>query len=94
LVGLSWNSCSVGGAAWRFFFNQWSHFWRILRPGGYFIGSVPLPTSVWAWGNPSHTRDLPSACFIFLNQPAYEHVGKTAMSDFRAMYKADLISNF
>jgi SAM-dependent methyltransferase len=74
---------------WRFFFNQWSDFWRILKPGGYFIGSVPLPTSVWAWGDPSHTRVLPSACFIFLNQPAYGHVGKTAMSDFRSIYKAD-----
>lgn len=74
---------------WRFFFGQWADFWRVLRPGGVFMGTVPLPGSVWAWGDPSHTRVIPKESFIFLSQPEYAQVGKTAMSDFRFFYKAD-----
>lgn len=74
---------------YEFFFKQFSDFWRVLKPGGILFGTVPLPTSVWAWGDPSHTRVLPKESFTFLNQPAYEQVGKTAMSDFRSIYKAD-----
>jgi hypothetical protein len=72
-----------------FFFNQFSDFWRVLKDGGAILGTVPLPTSVWAWGDPSHTRVIPRETFTFLHQPAYAQVGKTAMSDFRSLYKAD-----
>ena len=75
---------------WRFFFAQWSEFWRILRPGGRFYATVPAPTSPWAWGDPSHTRVVPAESLIFLSQAEYERqVGKTPMSDFRFVYKAD-----
>jgi SAM-dependent methyltransferase len=74
---------------YKFFFAQWSDFWRVLKPAGVFFGTVPLPTSVWAWGDPSHTRVIPKESFVFLSQPQYSQVGKTAMSDFRSIYKAD-----
>lgn len=74
---------------YKFFFMQFSDFWRVLKNQGLLLGTVPLPTSVWAWGDPSHTRVIPKESFTFLNQPAYEQVGKTAMSDFRSIYKAD-----
>jgi SAM-dependent methyltransferase len=74
---------------YKFFFSQWSDFWRVLKPAGIFFGTVPLPTSPWAWGDPSHTRVIPKDSFIFLSQPQYAQVGKTAMSDFRSIYKAD-----
>ena len=74
---------------YKFFFKQFTDFWRVLKNGGFLIGTVPLPTSVWAWGDPSHTRVIPKESFIFLNQPSYAQVGKTAMSDFRSIYKAD-----
>src|SRR5277367_3198633 len=41
---------------WRFFFDQWSEFYRIIKPGGTFHGITPLYTSEWAWGDPSHAR--------------------------------------
>lgn len=75
---------------WRFFFAQWTDFWRILKPDGYFCGTVPLPWSVWAWGDPSHTRVLPKECLVFLDQDAYKQVGQTPMSDFRFVWKGDL----
>lgn len=75
---------------YRFFFAQWADFWRLLRPGGWFCGSVPLPTSEWAWGDPSHTRLVTKDQFTFLDQTEYtRQVGKTAMSDFRWLYEAD-----
>jgi SAM-dependent methyltransferase len=74
---------------YKFFFQQFSDFWRVLKPGGVLFGTVPLPTSPWAWGDPSHTRVIPKETFVFLHQPSYEQVGKTAMSDFRSIYQAD-----
>lgn len=74
---------------WRFFFAQWSDFWRMLKPGGVFIGTCPAAGSPWAWGDPSHTRIIGPECLIFLNQPAYEQVGTSPMSDFRHVYTAD-----
>jgi SAM-dependent methyltransferase len=74
---------------WKFFFAQWSDFWRLLKPDGLFFATCPLATSPWAWGDPSHTRIIGPECLIFLHQPAYEQVGKTPMSDFRFVYRAD-----
>jgi len=74
---------------YKFFFGQFSDFWRVLKNGGVILGTVPLPTSPWAWGDPSHTRVIPKDSFIFLCQPEYAQVGITPMSDFRSIYKAD-----
>lgn len=74
---------------YKFFFGQFSDFWRLLKPGGILFATVPLPSSVWAWGDPSHTRVIPRESLTFLHQPAYEQVGTTAMSDFRYLYRAD-----
>lgn len=74
----------------RFYFAQFSEFWRILRPGGVLIGTCPSRHSPWAWGDPSHTRIIQPEQFIFLDQLQYiAQVGKTAMSDFRWLFKAD-----
>jgi len=75
---------------WRFFFDQWADFWRILKPNGLFMGICPHHTSEWAWGDPGHTRIISEESLTFLSQPNYiEQVGKTAMSDYRFYYKAD-----
>jgi SAM-dependent methyltransferase len=74
---------------WRFFFAQWSDFWRMLKPGGLFMGICPAGSSPWAWGDPSHTRVISPESLIFLHQPAYAQVGETPMSDFRFVYEAD-----
>lgn len=74
---------------WRFFLDQWSDFWRVLRPGGHVFASVPHETSPWLWGDPGHTRLISECSLTFLCQPEYEQVGKTAMTDYRAFYRAD-----
>lgn len=74
---------------WKFFFEQWSDIWRVLKPGGVFLGSSPHWDSPWAWGDPGHTRIISSQCLIFLHQPAYAQVGISPMTDYRFCYKAD-----
>ncbi len=75
---------------YQFFFAQFSEFWRILKPSGLLIGSCPHYTSYWAFGDPSHSRVIQKESFVFLDQTQYTaQIGKTAMSDFRYLYKAD-----
>ena len=75
---------------YKTFFAQFTEFWRILKPGGHFLATCPSRDSVWALGDPSHTRIMQPEQLIFLSQEMYNHnVGKNSMSDFRNIYKAD-----
>jgi SAM-dependent methyltransferase len=75
---------------YKFFFKQFSELWRILKPGGILAATCPSRHSPWAWGDPSHTRVLQQEHLTFLDQSQYAtQVGKTSMSDFRYIYKAD-----
>lgn len=74
---------------YKFFFAQFSDFWRILKPNGHLLVTCPSRHSVWALGDPSHTRVLQKEMLVFLNQDSYKDVGKSSISDFRSIYKAD-----
>lgn len=72
------------------FFRQFSDYWRVLKAGGMLCATCPSVTSRWAWGDPSHTRIISPETLTFLSQPEYtKQIGKTAMSDFRHIYRAD-----
>jgi len=74
----------------RTFFIHFNEFWRILKPGGYLCATVPSWSSVWAWGDPGHTRVINAGTLVFLSQSEYvKQVGRTAMSDYRAYYHGD-----
>lgn len=75
---------------WRALFRQFSDYWRVLKPDGWFYGSVPLSDGKWAWGDPGHRCVIPAETFIYLSQREYRaQVGVTAMTDYRHWYKAD-----
>jgi hypothetical protein len=71
------------------FFAHFGEIYRILRPFGVLAGSCPRADSLWAWGDPSHRRVINEGSFTFLDQTQYAQVGKTAMTDFRSIWKGD-----
>jgi SAM-dependent methyltransferase len=77
---------------WKFFFSQFAEFYRILKPNGWFCGTVPMWNSPWAFGDPSHTRVIPKEMFSFLSQEHYDQCGTTPCSDFRPYWKGNFIT--
>lgn len=73
---------------WKFFFWQFSDFWRILKPGGRLIGTSPAADSKWLWGDPGHSRVISPECLSFLVQPMYGQP-ESQMTDYRHVYRAD-----
>ena len=72
------------------FFEEFTEYHRILKDGGHLCASVPRWNSMWAWSDPSHKRVISAGTLSFLSQQAYkDQLGKTAMADFREIYKAD-----
>lgn len=80
---------------WKFFFDQFAEFYRILKPNGLIYGSCPNWDSPWAWGDPSHKRVINNGTLVFLSQDEYKkQVGKTPMTDFRHYWKGDFAPVF
>ncbi len=74
----------------RAFFNLFEEFYRILKPGGWVIGTCPNWDSVWAFADPGHVRVIAPQTLQFLSQKEYEkQVGKNAFSDYRHCYTGD-----
>ena len=75
---------------WVHFFHQFSEFWKILKPDGLLCATVPHWMSMWAWGDPGHTRVINEGTLVLLSQKEYKkQVGKTQMTDYRHLYKMD-----
>lgn len=72
-----------------FFFKQFEELHRILEPDGFLFASVPRWNSLWAFGDPSHTRVISEGSLSFLSQKSYEECATSARTDFRSIYKAD-----
>jgi SAM-dependent methyltransferase len=75
---------------YRKFFHDFSEIYRVLKPGGHLFAFCPSWQSQWAWADPSHTRIIAPGSVVFLDREEYQgQVGKTAMTDFRWLWKGD-----
>lgn len=72
------------------FFWDFRNLWRVLKPGGYLCATVPHFGSLWAWGDPSHTRIINAGSLVFLDRDEYNtQLGRTSMSSFRKLLDFD-----
>ena len=71
----------------EFFFAQFNELWRITKPGGYLVISVPMWDAEVAWAVPDHKRVLPPGAFGFLTKEYYEDIGKPGYGDYRHLLK-------
>ena len=67
---------------YRGFFTGMAELWRILKPNGYLFGTSPGMRSVWAWGDPGHTRAISAEMFSYLTLEMYRNPGDNAASDY------------
>lgn len=65
---------------YKFFFAQFSEFWRILKPKGVFIGTCPMPNSPWAF-EILRMRGWyrKKVSFFWIRNKYNRQIGKTAM---------------
>jgi DNA modification methylase len=71
---------------WKTFFEEFTEYWRVLKNNGHMFILVPDAKSIWAWGDPGHTRILTGETFTFLDQDVYKEVGESARTDYRFVW--------
>ncbi len=72
------------------FFAHFGELWRILKPNGLLFATCPAWDSLWAFGDPGHTRVISPGSLVFLQRKEYEkQLGKTPMSDYRRYLVGD-----
>ena len=72
------------------FFTPYNELYRILKPNGLLYATVPAYNSMWAWGDPGHTRIINEGTLAFLNSDMCRSVNRKVnpMSDYRSNGKA------
>jgi len=77
---------------YEFLFNEFNEYYRILKDEGLFFGVVPDVKSMWAWGDPGHTRLFPPQYLMFLNLDEYDKADQDntdPMTDYRYLLKCN-----
>lgn len=67
------------------FFCGMQELWRVLKPGGLYIGGTPAAQDDWAWGDPSAKRNINGRTWEYLTRSFYDKLGVWPLSDYRAL---------
>ncbi len=70
------------------FFSHFNEIYRVLKPGGYLLGSTPQWNKLWAWSDPGHTRVISEGTLLFLDRDNYAQ-DNNPMTDYRDIYKGN-----
>ena len=65
------------------FFMGFRELWRILKPGGLFIGNTPMWNVMWTWGDPGHCRVITWGTLGYLTRWMDENIGSSPATDYR-----------
>ena len=84
---------------WRAFFDQFTEFWRILKPDGCFFGTTPEPGTGGVWADPGHCREVSKGTLLYLQQRTYDNMLpglpwtliSGEVTDYRFYYKVDFV---
>ena len=78
------------------FFKEFSEYWRILKPWGKLTATVPSHDSVWAWGDPGHTRTIQKETLIFLCRSSYKQNidAGSEMTDYSKLCKCNFVLEY
>ena len=68
---------------WKGFFQEFGEYWRVLKMGGWLIGTCPSGDSEWLWGDPGHKRVISNCTLSFLRREMYENIGQHSGTDYR-----------
>jgi SAM-dependent methyltransferase len=74
---------------YKFFFEEFNDYWRILKPGGHFFASVPGCLEHTVWGDPGHRRVINANTLMYLRTDTYKELGQTMLTDYRYLKKCD-----
>lgn len=67
---------------WPTMARQFADYWRVLKPNGHLIGTVPCWKSLWAFGDPDHKRIINEGTLTFFRQTARtDGSGMTPMAE-------------
>ena len=69
------------------FFEEFWEYYRILKPMGHFMITMPSDQSIYAFVDPGHTRAFSPGIFNFLNKKNYK--SNEAMSDYSRLCTCD-----
>ena len=67
------------------FFNTFKEFWRLLKPKGFFVATVPAFGGPWVHADPASKRVIHPTSVRYLTLEFYDRLSKEPLADYRRL---------